>query len=224
MNFLSHYYFERHSTHPERVLGGLLPDLLKNVDKTYNFHPQRYEDVLLADAQTARISEGWYQHVEIDRIFHGLPFFLDHCYVLRKKLVPVLEGLPIRPSFMAHIAIELLLDHLLIAHNMVNPARLYDYLEQANTIVVKKYLHALGLENTDKFFAFFKEFINSRYVLEYADIKSIPYALFQICKRIWSFEVAEPQCRALEAVLTDYAANDLKDFRQVFQAIADELG
>lgn len=56
MNFLSHYYFERYTGHSERVLGGLLPDLLKNVDKGYNFQPQRYESLFFLTAPIRRIS------------------------------------------------------------------------------------------------------------------------------------------------------------------------
>lgn len=223
MNFLSHYYFERYSTHSERVLGALLPDLLKNVDKSYNFHPQRFEEAILAHPKTMRISEGWYQHVQVDKSFHSSTFFLNHCHVLRKILVPVLSPYPIRPSFMAHIAIELLLDHLLIAHNMVNPIRLYEHLEQVNKSTIERYLNILGIADTTRFFSFYTEFLTSRYMLDYADLNVIPHALFHICKRVWSFELDKNDIKKLSAVLLDYKENHLLDFSDVFREVQDHL-
>ena len=99
MNFLSHYYFERYSPHAESILGALLPDLLKNVDKQYNFHPQRIEEQLFAQPKTRWISEGWYRHVEVDRLFHNADFFFRHAHALRKQLDPVVGHLPVRASF-----------------------------------------------------------------------------------------------------------------------------
>ena len=40
MNFLSHYYFDRTETNCYHILGTVLPDLLKNADKTIVLHPE----------------------------------------------------------------------------------------------------------------------------------------------------------------------------------------
>jgi len=223
VNFLSHFYFERYSTSAERVLGTLLPDLLKNVDKQYNFQPQRYEEVFLANAVTSQILSGWYRHVEVDKLFHSSPYFMQHCHNLRKLLVPVLEGLPIRPSFMAHIAVELMLDHLLIREKMVNPLRLYEHLEAVPASVIKRSLGLLDTVDVPKFMDFYERFLSSRYIIQYAETKNVSYALFNICKRIWVFEVSDEQRQALTELLEEYLERQMKDFVSVFHYIQEEL-
>lgn len=223
MNFLSHYYFERYSPNSERVLGSLLPDLLKNVDKRYNFHPQRFEEVLFAHPKTMSISEGWYRHEEIDRLFHTSTFFIHHTHTLRKKVDPVVAHLPVRASFLAHIAIELLLDHLLIDHTLVNPNRLYEHLAHVQRATVERYLLTIGNVDVKRFWDFYERFVASRYILDYADIGNLPHALFNICKRVWTFETADEDMDRLTECLHAYKEQQLSDYMCIFQEIQDKL-
>ncbi|WP_437921897.1 ACP phosphodiesterase [Sphingobacterium sp. LRF_L2] len=223
MNFLSHYYFERYSLHSETVLGALLPDLLKNVDKQYNFHPQRFEELMFALPQTMHISEGWYRHLEVDKLFHSSPFFLDHCHVLRKQLDPIVHHLPIRASFLAHIAVELLLDHILLDQQLVNPARLYEHLAQVPDRVLEKYLRILGEVDIERFITFYRRFIEVKYIFDYSDISNLSRALFNICKRIWDFEYSSDDCVKLTACLRRYKASDLKNYLDIFHYIQGNL-
>jgi len=223
MNFLSHFYFERYATQSERVLGSLLPDLLKNVDKTYVFHPQRFEEELFIHPLSMAISEGWYRHVEVDKLFHSSEFFLDHCHNLRKKLEPVLEGLPIRASFLAHIAIELLLDHLLIEHNLVNVGRLYEHLEHVNRTVLKNYLLTIGVTDIEGFYHFYDRFIESRYIFDYKYIEHISKPLFNISKRVWDFQTTPEYHQNLSKVLMEYEADHLQNFRDIYVYIQDNM-
>ena len=223
MNFLSHYYFERYATQPERVLGGLLPDLLKNVDKSYVFHPQKFEDQLMSHPVSLQISEGWYRHVEVDKIFHSSSFFLTHCHALRPKLQPALDNTPIRGTFMAHIAIELILDHLLIKHELVQVNRLYDHLENINKPVLISFLKTIGLEDVDRFMAFYEKFLEWKYIYEYKNIDDIARPLFNISKRIWDFSFSEDQERLLSTILKEYTDTHLTNFREVYTYIQDNM-
>jgi len=223
MNFLSHYYFERYATQPERVLGSLLPDLLKNVDKSYVFHPEKFEDRLLSRPISLEISEGWYRHVEVDKIFHSSSFFLDHCHALRPKLQPVLENTPIRGTFMAHIAIELLLDHLLIKHELVQVGRLYDHLESINKSILVTYLKTIGLEDIDGFMEFYGRFLEWKYIYEYKSIGGIAKPLFSISRRIWNFQTSTDQETALTEILKEYTETHLTNFRDVYSYIQDKM-
>ncbi|MFD2968241.1 ACP phosphodiesterase [Sphingobacterium bambusae] len=223
MNFLSHYYFERYSPQSETVLGGLLPDLLKNVDKQYNFQPQRAEAVLFALPQTRWISEGWYRHVEVDKLFHSASFFLEHCHRLRKQLDPIVQHLPIRASFLAHISIELLLDHLLIAHNRVNVHRLYEHLAHVSKPTIEKYLKSLGEVDIPRFLAFYEGFLQSKYIFQYEDVGNIAHALFNICKRVWGFEQSNDDINRLTTCLITYKQQFLGDYLDIFHYIQDNL-
>ncbi len=223
MNFLSHYYFERFSPHPERVLGGLLPDFLKNVNKQYNFQPQRLEEAFYSSAGTTYILEGWYRHLEVDKLFHGSAFFLQHCHILRKALVPILADLPIRPSFMAHIAVELLLDHLLIREGWINPLRLYEQLEAVSPAALQRALGILGTVDIPSFMKFYERFLSSRYVLQYVAMDSVAYALFQICKRVWTFEFTDAHLKMLSEVLQVYVDAHKAEFLEIYPQLQAKM-
>ena len=223
MNFLSHYYFERFTAQPEHVLGGVLPDLLKNVNKQYNFFPQRLEEKFFEYDKTRWISEGWYRHVEIDRLFHTSNFFIEHTHVLRKHLDPLVSHLPIRASFLAHISLELLLDHLLLDKQLINPNRFYEHLENVSYTTIDTYLGILGQIDIPRFFAFYERFLESRYMLRYVEMQNLSHALLNICKRVWGFEYLDSDIECLTSCLLSYKNELLGSYMSIFQEIHDKL-
>lgn len=223
MNFLSHYYFERYAIAPEQVLGGLLPDLLKNVDKSYSFQLHRYEHMLGSAPEAQSITEGWLRHVEVDRVFHGSEFFYKHTHQLRIAVEEGIQDLPIRASFLAHIALELLLDHQLIAHNILNVARLYEHLAEVDRRALTGYLHRLGGIDIDRFFIFYDRFIASRYIFDYAKVENLPHALFNICKRIWTFDANARHLQLLGEKLEEYRQEHMTGFFEIYNYINQKL-
>ena len=47
MNFLSHFYFEQQNPDSNMVMGTVLPDLVKNASKDWNFYPQKNEALFM---------------------------------------------------------------------------------------------------------------------------------------------------------------------------------
>lgn len=223
MNFLSHYYFERYAVEPEQVLGGLLPDLLKNVDKGYSFQLHKYDQLLQSTPKAVSITEGWERHVEVDRLFHNSDFFYKHTHQLRIAIEQDILDLPIRASFLAHIALELLLDHQLIAHDLLNVGRLYEHLEEVDRKAVAIYLRGLEKVDSDRFFIFYDKFIASKYIFEYAKVENLPHALFNICKRIWKFEVSDRHIQQLGQRLEEYQKEHMSDFFEIYNYITQKL-
>lgn len=223
MNFLSHYYFERFAALPEQVLGGLLPDLLKNVDKAYSFQLHKHAHKLAFDPSSTAITEGWQRHIEVDKLFHSSAFFYTHTHELRKKIEHIVADLPIRASFLAHIALELLLDHLLIEHNTLNVARLYEQLENVDTHALTLYLKELEGVDVARFLRFYERFIESKYIFDYADIDNIPHALYAICRRIWQFETQTQHLEELARELRDYQKHSLANYREIYIFIHDKI-
>ncbi len=223
MNFLSHYYFERFASDPELVLGSLLPDLLKNVDKNYSFHIQKLEDKLDFHPKSKMITEGWYRHVEIDKLFHSSDFFYEHTHRIRKQIEHVVEDLPVRSSFLAHISLELLLDHLLIEQHVLNVARLYEYLEAVDRKLLTIYLQKLGEVDIDRFFIFYDRFLASKYIFDYKEIDNLPHALYNICKRVWFFEANNRHFEELSNQLKEYKETHLENYREIYTFIQDKI-
>lgn len=205
------------------MLGGLLPDLLKNVDKSYSVQLQKFEDQLNFGPQADAVTYGWKRHVEVDRIFHNTDFFFTHTHRLRKEIDAIVLDLPIRASFLAHIALELLLDHLLIEQNGLSVTRLYEHLESVNRPVITHYLNTFGTIDTNKFFRYYDRFVESKYIYDYADVHNIPYALFNICKRVWNFEYSQEHITALATCLDVYKSTHLTDYMDIYNEVSDKL-
>lgn len=219
MNFLSHYYFHRYRHDPELVMGCVLPDFLKNTDKTIRLQPELYELQFLNNPRLESLFEGWNHHIETDRIFHNLPFFYTHTQNLRILLAPVVEESPIRASFLSHISLELLLDHLLLVEGLADEKHFYAELEAVDRQMVDKFLKICGMENTTPFFDFLDRFIQHHYLSSYRDMKQVAFALIQISRRVWQLQSDDALQAGIAKALTTYLATLQPGFREVFDEI-----
>jgi len=220
MNFLSHFYFDRDVDDCYHILGTILPDLLKNADKTIVLHPEKLHH---RNPAVNSIISGWNKHLEVDRHFHSSGFFLEHSHQLKVLLRPVIEGSPVKPFFLGHIAIELILDNLLLTTGKVTADVFYDHLGGCETEVVNEFLMFAGLKNTAIFFKFFEGFKSSRYLYSYAETQQITYALKRICMRVWKSPFTPEHETAINEILAGYRANLLDSFMPVFDEIDKKL-
>lgn len=220
MNFLSHYYFDRDVTNCYHILGTVLPDLLKNADKSIILHPEKLHH---ADEKVNSIISGWNKHLDVDRFFHSSDFFLTHSHQLKKSLAPVIEGSPVKPFFLGHIAIELILDNLLLTTGKITVNDFYDHLKGCDITVIEQFLNAAGLKDTAHFFRFYEGFKRDGYLHTYSETQQIAYALKRICMRIWQNPFTIGHETSMNKVLMDYRQLLLPDFMSIFQEIAGKL-
>ena len=216
MNFLSHFYFDREVDDCYHILGTILPDLLKNADKTIVLHPEKLHH---NNPAVNSIISGWNKHLEVDRHFHSSGFFLEHSHQLKLLLRPVIEGSPVKPFFLGHIAIELVLDNLLLTTGKVTADVFYDHLDGCQTTIVDEFLTFAGLKNTSVFFKFFEGFKSSRYLYSYAETQQIAYALKRICMRVWKAPFTPEHEAAINQILAAYRERLLDSFMPVFDEI-----
>lgn len=224
MNFLSHFYFERAADDPYLVLGAVLPDLICNANKSWKIYPTKKPELFQNDPAQQSILKGWERHLSIDKHFHSSPFFEKHTKQLKKLITPWMHGSDVRPSFLAHISLELLLDGLLISENMVEIENFYKKLEEAQKKEIDQFLRLNNINETELFFRFFDQFIKSRYLNSYRDSEQIMYALNRICIRLWPQGLLQKNHQNLTGVLIGYQAELKKDFRQIYREIAEQLG
>lgn len=220
MNFLSHYYFNRYEHDPELALGCVLPDLLKNADKDLRIRPEEHELGFLGNPRLQSMYTGWQHHMETDRVFHNLPFFYEHTHQLRLTLAPLLEDTPIRASFLSHIALELLLDHLLLADRVLDEEQFYRYLETADRPTADKFLRICGVGDTQFFFKFLDAFNRARYIARYREVEQVVHALLNICRRLWDFSLPEDGKRSLTIALQAYVRDQLSG---LYMKVFDEI-
>ncbi|RNL54245.1 ACP phosphodiesterase [Pedobacter jejuensis] len=223
MNFLSHFYFDRFNNNANVVMGVVLPDLVKNASKEANLYPQKNEFLFIGNIDEESLLKGWKRHLAVDLVFHSSQFFLEKTAALKQLIVPVVENTPIRPSFLAHIGLELLLDHLLIEHNLIHVNHFYDKLIEVNKSSLSDFLEHCKLKNPEAFFKFLDQFISSKYLLSYQKLENISYALNRICMRLWPETLTENQVSELTFQLSIFKEILQKDFMDIFNSIESKL-
>lgn len=219
MNFLSHFYFERRNHDSMMVLGTVLPDFIKNAHKDWNFYPQKSPELFNENAGQLSILKGWKRHLEVDRLFHSSIFFQEETARLKQLILPVLEMSPVRPSFLAHIGVELVLDHLLVSKAQISINAFYDHLDAIDDHVLSDFLNKCGCENPEIFFKFFNSFKSSRYLLSYQQLENISYALQRICMRLWTHPFNEKTLDLLTEQLEVYKLFLAKKYTTIFDEI-----
>jgi hypothetical protein len=220
MNFLSHFYFDRDTTNCYFVLGTVLPDLLKNADKTIVLHPEKLQH---ANSNVNSITKGWNKHLDVDRYFHSSDFFATHSHQLKKLLAPAIAGSPVKPFFLGHIAVELIIDNLLLTTSQITVNDFYDHLKGCDNTIIEEFLNSAGLTDTDRFFRFYEGFKNSAYLHTYSETPQIAYALKRICMRVWDNPFTAEHEQSMNEVLTAYRQLLLPDFMSIFREIQSKL-
>jgi len=220
MNFLSHFYFDRDTTDCYLVLGTVMPDLLKNADKNVIIHPEK---LVHTNEAVNSIIRGWKKHLEVDRYFHSSVFFLHHSHELKKKLLPAIQGSPVKPFFLGHIALELILDNLLLTTQQVTADGFYDHLDGCEQPVVDEFLRYAGLKNTSIFFKYYDDFKRSKYLYNYSKTREIAYALKRICMRVWTNPFTNENENQMSEVLIAYRESLFNNFMSIFNEIEEKL-
>ncbi len=218
MNFLSHFYFDRHSEDPHLVLGAVLPDLVKNARKDWNLHPERNSELFNSDFESS-ILEGWKRHMIVDRHFHNSVFFAEHTSEIKKAIIPALKNSVVRPSFLAHISLELMLDSTLLTENHIQTVDFYSHLRQSDREAINRFLKLSSIDDTTQFFNFFDKFIQSNYLETYRESHNIMYALNRICMRVWKDPLTASEIINLSDILNNYHQNMLGNYMEIFEEI-----
>jgi hypothetical protein len=138
-------------------------------------------------------------------------------------LAPVIEGSPVKPFFLGHIALELILDNLLITTGKITAHSFYDHMSECDREVIQEFLTFAGLKDSTRFFRFFEGFKKDGYLHTYAETTQIAYALKRICMRVWENPFTLAHEAAMNKVLVNYRAHILDDFMSIFEEIAPKL-
>ena len=218
MNFLSHFYFDRHCDDPNLVLGAVLPDLVKNARKDWNLQPERKAEEFSTGFKNS-ILKGWRRHIIVDRNFHNSSFFAEHTAGIKRAIIPALKYSVVRPSFLAHISLELMLDSTLLTENHIKSVDFYSNLKLADREAIDRFLKLNNIQDTSQFFVFFEKFIQSNYLESYRESHNIMYALNRICMRVWKDPLTDYEIHALGEILNHYHRNLLGNYMEIFEEI-----
>lgn len=223
MNFLSHFYFESESSSAEQVMGAVLPDLLKIAEKKMHLFPEKTPALFQDNIYDKALLNGWIRHLDVDKKFHSSLFFQTHTNGLKPLIQKAIVSTPIRPSFLAHIGLELLLDRLLLTNNWIHENDFYSALANCPEAHTAHFLEKAGQEDQSVFFRFLELFVKERYLGSYRHMGDVSFALNQICKRLWPYTFSSQQKNALTDALYQYEALLSDEFSSIFKEIALHL-
>ena len=154
MNYLGHFVFNHElcglAREPYFAMGAALPDLWPRYSRTRRIRWNRVREFDAQSVCAGHLRDGLLNHIDTDRRFHSLPCFLRWHAALRKRLAADNVSGTVA-DFLAHVALELALDHRLICENPARGEDFYDLLAQCNTAAVERVMgeirgaHVLGL-------------------------------------------------------------------------------
>lgn len=201
----------------------VLPDLMKNARKEWNIRPEKREELFADNDKLIHLMEGWKRHIAVDKYFHSSEFFCYHTSQLKNIIKPILQGSEVRPSFLAHVSLELMLDNILLTEGIIEPLNLYRLLAAADTGALSLFLMRNGIAETSAFFNFLDEFITSEYLATYDQKGKIIYALSRICMRLWPDPFSLKQKEELALHLLPYISVLKEDYQSIFTDIESKL-
>ncbi|HEV3417702.1 MAG TPA: hypothetical protein VG056_12835, partial [Pirellulales bacterium] len=143
MNYFAHG--RDHVDDPYFLAGTAVPDWLSVVDRKVRARAQRAAPLMEnPDPRVASVARGIVRHHRDDAWFHETRAFGELCW---RFTADVRDALPpddsLRPSFLGHILVELLLDDTLIHRDPVRLNRYYRAMASVEPAVVEQVVNLI---------------------------------------------------------------------------------
>jgi hypothetical protein len=147
MNYLGHYVYNHVicglEPQPHFVLGVVLPDLWPRFSRRRRIRWRAVRSASVSDPRVTQLRDGMLNHVAVDQRFHTLPSFVRWQRELKRRVA----GSPPRSAlfdFLAHVALELMLDHRLACERPRVAEEVYDRVGLCGFEFVERQVGLLG--------------------------------------------------------------------------------
>jgi len=184
MNYFAHGY--AFVDDPWFLAGTAVPDWLNVSDRGVRVRAKQAapfaNDV---DPRVAALARGILRHHADDAWFHGTPAFAELSWRFAARLREVLgpdEGM--RPSFLGHILVEILLDASLIARHGDRLDQYYKALGAIDPVVVEAAVNRIAPKPAVRLAGLLPLFVRERFLSDYADDGKLCYRLNQVMRRV----------------------------------------
>lgn len=184
MNYFAHGRL--YINDPYFLAGTALPDWLNVIDRGIRARA-KYARLLVEDAdeRLASVALGVVQHHHDDGWFHGTRAFAELSLFLTKTVrqrLPLDDGM--RPSFLGHILVEILLDSELAA---AEPGRLdayYEALAAVDAELVAEAVFRMTGKPAKRLVELVPRFCAERFLSDYAQDAKLCFRLNQVLRRV----------------------------------------
>jgi hypothetical protein len=190
MNYFAHAIRFLDDADPYFIAGTGVPDWLSVADREVRIRRRHLAAMLNhADPVLAAVAQGIQQHLDDDAWFHESRAFVELSLAVSAEAGDFLrEPQGLRPAFLGHLLVEVLLDASLIAEN---PTRLGDYyrvLDSVDPDRVQEQVNRIAPRPTERLAWMIRGFCRERILRDYLDDGKLLRRLNQVMRRV---ELAE---------------------------------
>jgi hypothetical protein len=184
MNFFAHGRLFLDA--PYFLAGTAVPDWLNVVDR--RVRARRKRSLALVDDEDPRVASvarGIVRHHDDDARFHTTQAFTELSMQFSKCCAEVLadrDGM--RPSFLGHILVELLLDATLIARQPTELDEYYRALDRFDPAVIAEVVNRISTRPTGQLAVWIGRFSAERFLYDYAEDAKLLVRLNQVMRRV----------------------------------------
>lgn len=200
MHFLAHFYTELPNENPLFVAALSIPDLTPHFTRIYN---SQLKNILMVPQRLQPIHDGIVQHYAGDKWFHSGLLFQQNCkaaidFFVEEKL----NRKKMRLSFIAHLAVELMIDRQIILQQEGLGEQYYKLLEEADEKLIREYftLHSMAVAE-ENFFSTFQFFKQKRILFLFKDLENIVIGLNRIYSGVTKINFTEEEKRKFLSAL-----------------------
>jgi hypothetical protein len=171
---------------PYFVAGTAVPDWLAVVDRRVRVKGKNVEPLAAhPDPETAAVARGLLQHFRDDSQFHGTRAFAETSLELSaavRRILAVDNGF--RPSFLAHVLIEVLLDWTLAEDTPLGLDAYYRTLEALDPAIVQEAVNRMSAATTDRLAPMIFLFCRERILWDYGQDDKLLVRMNQVMRRV----------------------------------------
>ena len=184
MNYFAHG--RRFVDNPYFLAGTAVPDWLSVIDRKVRARSKSATQFVdYVDPLVASVAQGIEQHHFDDAWFHQTRAFAElslRFTVAVRDLLPADDGM--RPSFVGHILVELLLDARLAEESPGLLDRYYAALDSVDPAVVEQAVNLLATRPTDLLAVLIPRFSAERFLYDYAEDGKLLTRLNHVMRRV----------------------------------------
>lgn len=184
MNYLAHG--RRFLDRPYFLAGTAVPDWLNVVDRKCRCRSKKAAPwVDSSDPLEAEIAAGIVQHHADDDWFHRTEEFNRLQWDFTKRIRDFLgKDSGLRPSFLGHILVELLLDSVLMEDDPDELNAYYSAMKEVDGAIVQQTVQRIAELPADRLDWFIGRFVEVRFLEDYPDDEKLLYRLNQVMQRV----------------------------------------
>lgn len=184
MNYFAHAL--RFLDRPYFATGAGVPDWLMVVDRRVRLRIKHVEPFLAdPDPVTAAVAGGVFRHIKEDARFHNTRAFSELSWRLTVMVRDILHDRHgLRPSFLGHVLVEILLDSTLAEENPRLLERYYQLLQEIEPRLVEAAVNRMAPRQTGRLSIMIAEFRRQMVLWDYLEDDKLLMRLNQIMRRV----------------------------------------